>query len=300
MIQAPTFRAVREYGGRLTDVDFWRPYVVEVLDRHGLAEPEPEPVAGFAGTFPAFLCGDVVVKLFGYFGGWSESFEVEHSAQALLATKPRISAPKLVASGRLYDGDADSWPYLVTTRMPGVAWRDARLDDARSEAVAAELGAQVRLLHRVDPALADDAIQLDWADRNRVGVAERHKAWGSLPDQLIGQIDAYLDDLAPFDRVITHADLTADHAFVLDGHLTGIIDWGDMMVTDRHYELGSLHLEMFRCDKRLLAAFLDAAEWQPDPDTALRIALLHRFDVFEGVQTDADSLPRLARDLFEL
>jgi hypothetical protein len=33
------------------------------------------------------------------------------------------------------------------------------------------------------------------------------------------------------------------------------------MVTDRRYELGKLHLDLFHCDKALLRVFLDASDW---------------------------------------
>lgn len=40
------------------------------------------------------------------------------------------------------------------------------------------------------------------------------------------------------------------HAFVENGRLTGIIDWGDAMVTDRHYELIQLYRDMFPSTRR--------------------------------------------------
>jgi hygromycin-B 7''-O-kinase len=36
-----------------------------------------------------------------------------------------------------------------------------------------------------------------------------------------------------------------------------LIDFGDAMVGDLHYELAALHLDLFDCDKRLLRQFLD-------------------------------------------
>ena len=45
---------------RLGDVGFWRPYIAEILERHGLGDPGREPVAGFNPTYPTFLFGDVV------------------------------------------------------------------------------------------------------------------------------------------------------------------------------------------------------------------------------------------------
>ena len=121
MTAPPTFASVQEFRSRRGDVGFWWPYVAEVLERHDLAGGGGEPVAGVGGTYPTFLCGDVVVKLFGYFQSWPESHAAERAAQVLVATDQRIAVPRLLADGRLYDDDDAPWPYLVTTRMLGVA-----------------------------------------------------------------------------------------------------------------------------------------------------------------------------------
>jgi hygromycin-B 7''-O-kinase len=302
----PTFASIHEYGTRLGDVTLWGPYVADVLERHGLSEAGIEPVAGFVGTYPTFLCGGVVVKLFGYFPSWRESCEVERAAQTLVATDPEIAAPSLLAEGHLFD-DADApWPYLVTTRLSGVAWRDAELSSEQRRSVAAELGRQMRRVHGLSP--SRDAPFPDVPTLNVEAISERHRGWGSLPPHLIAQIDGFLAGLGTFDRVFVHADLTADHAFVDRGHLTGIIDWGDAMVTDRHYELAPLHFDMFRCDKALLRAFLEGYGWPAGENfrgQALRLALLHSFDVFEPVSAllplqEVARLDDLATELFAI
>jgi hygromycin-B 7''-O-kinase len=57
---------VQKHVSRLDDVSFWRPYVAEILERHDIADTGREPAAGIGATYPTFLYGDVVVKLFGY------------------------------------------------------------------------------------------------------------------------------------------------------------------------------------------------------------------------------------------
>lgn len=92
--------------------------------RHGLADAGGEPVAGFNATYPTFLYGNVVVKLFGYSRSWRASHAAERAAHHLLATGPEIAAPRLLGEGQLYDDVDAPWPYLITTRMSGVAsWR---------------------------------------------------------------------------------------------------------------------------------------------------------------------------------
>ena len=88
----PTFASIRDHVARLGDVDFWSLYLTEILERHDLADSGREPVAGFNPTYPTFLCGDVVVKLFGCSRAWRESHAAERAAQVLVATDPEIAA----------------------------------------------------------------------------------------------------------------------------------------------------------------------------------------------------------------
>jgi aminoglycoside phosphotransferase (APT) family kinase protein len=137
----------------------------------------------------------------------------------------------------------------------------------------------------------------------------------SLPPHLIAQIDDYLAALDPFDRVFVHGDLCANHVFVENGRLAGIIDWGDAMVTDRHYELIQLYRDMFACDKALFRAFLEASDLpvtKSFPRRALGLALYrqaaglvqhHTMDVFEPIAAllplqEIGTLDELATELF--
>jgi aminoglycoside phosphotransferase (APT) family kinase protein len=307
--RTPTFTSVQEYGSRLEDVGYWWPYVAETLRRHGLIDARRQPVAGFNATYPTFLYGDVVVKLFGYLRPWRESHAAERAALALVATDPEIAAPRVLGEGRLYDDDDERWPYLITTRMPGVAWQDAEPSTEQRRSVAAQLGRQVQRVHALRP--SGVATEADWPAMNVAAAAEH----SSLPPHLIVQIDDYLARLGPFDRVFVHGDLVAMHAFVESGRLTGIIDWGDAMVTDRHYELIQLYRDMFGCDKALFRVFLGASDWpvgKDFPRRALGLALYRQavglaqhptIDVFEPIAAllplqDIGTLDELATELF--
>ena len=74
----------------------------------------------------------------------------------------------------------------------------------------------------------------------------------------------YLARLGPFDPVFVNGDMMYRHIFVQGGRLSAIIDWGDAIITDRHYELAKLHLDTFDCDKGLLRALLEASDWPGD------------------------------------
>jgi len=309
MTTPPTFASDQEYRSRATDVGFWWPNIAEILKRHDLSDADHEPVAGVGGTYPTFLHGDVVVKLFGYVRSWRETHAAERAAHKLIATDPEIAAPTVLAEGRLYDDRDAPWPYLIATRMHGVAWKYADLSDEQRLAVAADMGSQIRRVHALSPlGVTPDE---DWTALNVTAAAER----SSLPPHLVAQVDGYIARLGPFDRVFTHADLTVRHVFVEDGRLTGIIDWGDATVADRHYEIIQPCRDIFECDKALLRAFLDACDWPVGEDfarKAMAFALYRQamglsqhltMDVFEPIAAmfpleDIATLDDLAIELF--
>lgn len=268
-----------------------------------------EPVAGIGGTYPTWLCGDVVVKLFGHSRAWRAGHAAERAAHAVLATDPAIAAPRLLAAGQLSDDPVASWPYLITTRMSGVAWQHAGLSPAQRLSLAAALGRQIRRVHGLRP--SGIAAPERWPAAS-VAAAARHS---SLPPHLIGQIEDYLGRLGPFERVFVHGDLMFRHLFVENGRLAGVIDWGDAIVTDRHYEFAKLHLDLFDCDKALLRAFLEASDWPIGEDfahKAMALALCRQahglvqhdtIDVFYTLPArlpllDIDTLDELASELF--
>ena len=309
MIAPPAFPDTRDYVSSLGDVGYWRPYVAEALGRHGLADSGS--VAGFNATYPTFVCGDVVVKLFGGFQAWRRSFDSECGAYAAIAADPEIAAPRVLGDGRLFENDAAPWPYLITSRMTGVAsWRaDLSADQQRSLAV--ELGRQVKRLHALRP--SGVATQVEWPGANRAEALEQ----SSLPPHLIAQADDYLARLPTADPVFTHGDITANHIYVEDGRLAGLIDWGDAMMADRHYELIQIYRDVFRCEKALFGAFLEVADWPVGDDFAQRAlgqalhrqiigsAQHHTMDVFEPIADryplrDIGTLDALAVELFSV
>jgi aminoglycoside phosphotransferase (APT) family kinase protein len=265
-------------------------------------------VAGFNPTNPTFIFGDVVVKLFGFIPSWQTSHEAELAAQTLVSTDPEIAAPHLIAKGQLYDPNTP-WSYLVTTRIPGAAWLHAQLSTAQKLSLAAEMGRQVNRIHALRP--SGIATHENWAALNVVEAAER----SSLPPHLVVQIDDYLTTLAPFDPVFVHGDLVSAHAFIENGRLTGIIDWGDAMVADPHYEIIQIYRDMFNCDKSLLRVFLEASDWPVTRDfprqamghalyrQAVGLAQHTTMDVFEPIAVllslqDIATLDDLAAELF--
>jgi aminoglycoside phosphotransferase (APT) family kinase protein len=149
----------------------------------------------------------------------------------------------------------------------------------------------------------------------RAGLSERLRAWGSLPERLIVELEPYLpllDELVDTRRPphLIHADLTGDHLLgTVENdrwHTSALIDFGDARTGDLLYELSALHMDMFRGDRRLLSAFLDSyglpvAARAGLPRRALATALLHQFDLFGGITeilNQSPSLEALAQRLF--
>lgn len=310
VIQPPTFASLEEYISRVNDVDFWAPYVTEILERHDLYDTSQEPEAGFNATYPTFLQGTVAVKIFGYAEAWSASHAAEHAALAEVATDPEIAAPRLLGEGRIADDPDAPWPYLITARVPGVALWSAKLTDTQWRAVAGELGRQVKRLHSLQPStgVATDA---DWPANTASSAAKQ----SSLPRHLSTQADDFVSRFKPVDPVFTHADIVANHVFVESSHITGIIDWGDAMMADRHYELIQIYRDTFGCDKNLFKVFLEASDWPVNSDfprrtmafalrrQAIGIAQHRTIDVFEPIAAlfplaDISTLDELAIELF--
>jgi len=282
----PTFATVPDYAARLRDALFWAPYVDEVLGRCGLPMEAPlEPGSG--GTFPTFLTGRYVVKFFGEPFHGAACYATELAVHLLLSSYPEIPAPRLVDHGHL-NGHGSSWPYLITTRIAGTAWHDARLSVVEQLSVAQQLGKVIDQVHRL-PVPVGAAWDRDWLADYRAACVDRHRLWGALPPRLVVQIGGFLAAPAPRPvRHLIHADLHDDHLFVNGAALVGVIDWGDTLATDPYYELPPLHLRAFRGDKRLLRAFLDAYGWQVDSDFARRamtMTLVREFNVLDEVAT---------------
>ncbi len=309
MIRARTFRSAQALRKHLDDVEFWSPHLAEVLDRHDLHAEGATPVAGIGGTYPTFVIGDLVVKLFGYHPLWRESFAAEQGALALAASDAKIFAPGIIAAGELDESSKAAWPYLIMDRVAGISWSRADLSYDQKLNVTHDLGRQVRRIHALHPSGA--VTDKDFAGLDLTAAAKE----SSLPLHLIAGIGEFVASLPPLGPVFVHGDLSQRHLFTEQGRLSGIIDWGDAMVTDRHYEIANLFFSPLNCDKTLLAAFLDGSDW-PMPDDfadralafairrqAFGLALHHTMDVFHLLPgllplDDIGTLEELAAILF--
>src|SRR5262249_49346079 len=257
-------------------------YVAVVLARHHL--PASELEAPFAGTFPVFLAGEVVVKLFGPAFDGTESHAAELAMHRLLAGHPEVPAPGLIACGCLFD-DEPRWPYLVPWRLRGVAIREAGLDYC--ESVAAQLGEAVGRLHQL-PAPGAVAGR-DVLRQMRAGAAERLRRFG-LPGHLAEQVPGYLAGALPATSLV-HPAITPDPAFPDGAGLVGLIDWGDAIIADPYYELVAVYFDAFGGRRPLLTEFLRGYGWDRADDfgrRALQGVLEFQFDAISRISEMVD------------
>jgi aminoglycoside phosphotransferase (APT) family kinase protein len=142
----------------------------------------------------------------------------------------------------------------------------ADLDRTGLEAVAAQLGEIVRRLQSL-PAANGIPGDVGWRRLDAAAAA----AHSSLPGHLVRQVGAYVEAHPLTGQVVVHGDIIENHVHVDDeGRVVGLIDWGDVAVTDPHYELAQIHRDLFDCDVRLLHVLLDAASWPMGSDFAQR------------------------------
>jgi hypothetical protein len=267
----------------------WEPHLKAVCNSHGWDCGLIVP--GKPGTFPTFLVdGNRVIKFFGPLFNGETCWQVEQKAASLLSAFPHVSIPKILASGDLER--EPGWRYLVFETIPGVSIGEVydRLTFEEKLSLVRWLGGWLPDLHRLSPRegsslpkLSERLVHGWFADRWKTDSAR----W---PNHLAAQVEGYIIEHASFLQSgcesFIHADLTQDHIIgdVNNGTWTtlGVIDFGDARLGNLYYELAALHLDLFGCDKRLLAAFLEAYGLPFDPDfsrKAMVTSLLHQFDV---------------------
>ena len=285
------------YGRHLADPGYWGPYVREILERHSLPRLPLEPP--FPGSFPTFIVGDIVVKLFGSAFDGERSSQIEVAVHDLLAGEPKVPAPAVVATGELFES-APTWPYVVTERVLGTAIREVEVDAEFGAQVAAELGTIVAVLHELEPPAP--VRNRDLLGQLRREAPDRMARYG-LPGHLVAEVSEFLADAEP-GTTLVHGDITADHVFVDANGVTAVIDWGDALVADRAYELPAVFLDALRGDRRHLDVFLDAARWPRDriARRVLQGILEFQFNAITGMASRVDlasahSLDDVARQL---
>lgn len=141
---------------------------------------------GAGGTSPTFLVGAYVIKFFSRRFDGAECFEIERSLHGRVSPRLDVTVPRLVAEGHLFE-TGWRWPYTVTTRILGTAWREMNSESGDwRQVVARELGAALRDVHELDcpdePAWRRDVVR-----SLRATCTARHRRRRMLPEFLVAR-----------------------------------------------------------------------------------------------------------------
>ncbi len=305
----PAIRNWADWSAVFTDAELWRP----AIERLWAAEPSLAArtgvtrietlTAGFPGTCAVFILNDTaVIKLFPPLV--AGDFVRERAVYRQLAGRlPEM--PRLLADGVLHD--RIDWPYLVTSFLPGMAWREAQaaMPQAQQLAVARALGERIGRVHATpitpDPLASGHGWPPPeaWPRFVAARLAEAPAALRAiLPERVAAEAEALLQSMAWFDGQprLLHGDLTQDHALITERDgvwlLSGLIDWADAEIGNPAYEWVALYFGFCNGDAQLFRAFLSGYDpggvaQLPDRRRLLAYTLLHRF----GAHILAGALP---------
>jgi len=257
-----------------------------------------------------------------------ESFKKELEIYGILGnTSISHMCPSLKAHGRLNESETDKWkwPYIVTTQLSGECYGEVDRDISKENQLdfASRMGKIVKQLHGIpiegNKVFADDFVNFLQYRRKHIIVI--HKKWGSVSFDLINQLNGYLPSESEISQLVTrkvliHADLTDDNILGMyeDGMIsgekkkqkkssssngkhddstlwtpTGLIDFGDSRYGDCMYELIALFFAVFKCDKKLMKAFLvsygekDWPQGEQFTKIAMCFTILHACDAMRTV-----------------
>jgi hygromycin-B 7''-O-kinase len=213
---------------------------------------------------------------------WQIEAKARHAAR--VHGRLSLETPAALAAGAL-----DGWPYVVLTRVAGVAIGAAwpELDHAERLRLAGALGRLARELHGLDAAGEPD----DWdAFRSTCLARLRARRENDVPPALAAEVAPFLaavGELAHAPRVRAHTELLDQHVLVepRDGRyeLAGLIDFADPRLAPEEYEFPAPAELLFRAEPGLFRAFLLAygyAEHELTPDCSERLlawGLTHRY-----------------------
>jgi hygromycin-B 7''-O-kinase len=270
----------RELREQLSE-DSWRAAAAEALAAHGLPADGLAPFA--SGSDVVWGTAAHVVKLTA--PRWTDEIEAEARWLRHVHGRLGVATPEVIGVGAL-----GGWPYLVMTRVSGVALGSVwpSLDRAERLRLAADLGALARELHALPLPGEEDGWEAFFAECRR-DVRARH-ARGDVPAPLLDQIDLFLAEVGPLDgdrRAVLHTELLDEHVLVEERsgrvELAALLDFADGRVGPPEYEHAAPVEFVFRGEPGLLRAYLLAYGEAPaalSPTRSGRMlawALSHRF-----------------------
>jgi len=219
-----------------------------ILDAIGRRPDELTPLPGGVANQAYLLGADLVLRV-----PRSEAFAADLRKEA--AVLPIVRAAG-VRTADLVEYAEQPAPYLMTTRLPGA-------EDTGSPTVARQVGAELAKLHRVTQA-PPEVPQDDPADPHALLDDLASAGWIGAADAMwLGEWFTRLEaDIAPASRrALIHGDVAPQNLLSTpDGHLSGLIDWGDAALADPAVDFAKLP---FALVPAALQGYREADGWEP-------------------------------------
>lgn len=209
-------------------------------------------------------------------------------ARVLPALAPHLPLPVPAAVCIGEPSPAHPAPYLAHRFLPGVTLDRARLGDADRARLAPAIGACLKALHGIPRALAEavgapvDTHKRDAEARRRMIRERLPRLGGTRYAAHLPAAARWLDTIdlpSGAMRCVCHGDLYARHLLVevaadgTPGALCGVIDWGDVMISDPGIDLSIAY--GFVPPAARPAFFAAYGPVDPASDALARITALH-------------------------
>src|SRR3954468_1351741 len=233
-VDAESFRAFRY------DPPRWLPTPLDIARSHALDVSAPHVFA--TGTNLVVGLGDhLILKIFPPL--LRAQFVSERGSLTQLKGRLHLPIPEIVA-----EGERDSWPYLVITRLAGTLGSEVwpQLAEDQKERVLRQIGETIAAVQRA-PLGPLAQIEPRWGDFMRAQMQAcraRHTRLGLAPKFLAGLDDLLRDAAAliPMDAPVILIGEYIPENFLLACHgdqwsLAGLFDFGDVLAGWRDYDL---------------------------------------------------------------
>jgi hygromycin-B 7''-O-kinase len=266
----------------------WLPAIGEVCAAHGLPFKHVIPFTDGSNLI-ASVADEFVVKVFPPFhrNQWESEFR---TLKRLWTEDISIPIPRLLASGEREDG----WTYVILSKLPGVTLESVwpQLSMADKVASMQQIGRMMARVHSVPVGELHD-IDPPWEPflQQQIAHCKNRHTRLKMPEWFLQEVDEYVASKITLLPNETPVILTGEYtpfnllAEQVDGfwRITGMIDFGDVMVGFREYDFLGPCLFLGEGNARLIDALFEAYGYaSPRNDESLRsrlmvLAVLHRY-----------------------
>jgi hygromycin-B 7''-O-kinase len=293
----------------------WLPAISDICYEHGLPATGLTPFTDGSNLI-AGVADEFVIKVFPPFHRYQ--WESEYRALKRLWNQDiSIPIPRLLASSEREDG----WTYVVLSKLPGVTLESVwpRLPIADKIACMGQIGTMMARVHSVPVGELHD-IDPPWEpflQTQLVNCKNRH-ARQKMPAWFLQEVDEYVASKSVLMPNESPVILTGEYtpfnllAEEVDGHwrITGMIDFGDVMVGFREYDFLGPCLFLGEANASLIDTLFQSYGYaSPRKDEILRgrlmvLAVLHRYSNLQAqIRIDnwssrANTFPDLERLIF--